>query len=159
MESEKIGDRIRDCFDNYELFLLKEKTKKYESRDKELYGVELKEEEGIALRGIKGNRMVFSYTYDKGDKGIAALLENTKMLMSFAEDDKDIDFPERYDNYPFLELYDYKGLAVDDMQKTSLLLKMEKTILDYDRRIVTTRNCGLQETEIQTEIIKSLTEE
>jgi PmbA protein len=155
MESEQIEIRIRGSFDSYELFFLKEKTKRYESRDKVLYGVELKEEEGIALRGIKNNRMVFSYTYDKGDKGIATLLENTKMLMPFAEDDKDIGFPGRYDNYPFLELYDYEGLRVDDTQKISLLLEMEKTMLDYDRRIVTTRNCGLQETEIQTKIINS----
>jgi len=155
MEYESLVDKVNNAFDNYELFFLKEKTKKYESRDKELYGVELKEEEGIALRGIKNNRMVFSYTYDKGDKGITALLENAKILIPFVEDDKDIDFPGQYDNYPFLRLYDYEGLKVNDIEKVSLLLKMEKTMLDYDRRIVTTRNCGLQETEIQTRIINS----
>ncbi len=38
-------------FDSYELFL-KEKAKKFESRDKDLYGVEMNEEEGIALRAL-----------------------------------------------------------------------------------------------------------
>ncbi len=155
MEHTSTEDGIREAMNCYELFFMKEKVKKYESRDKELYGVELKEEEGIALRAIKDNKIVFSYTYDRGHEAVDSLLENATTLILFMETDNDAGFSRQYNSYPSLNLYDSEGLKVDDEQKAALLLEMEKTILDYDKRIVATRNCQLQETEIQVRIINS----
>ena len=83
MEHTSTEDGIREAMNCYELFFMKEKVKKYESRDKELYGVELKEEEGIALRAIKDNKIVFSYTYDRGHEAVDSLLENATTLILF----------------------------------------------------------------------------
>ena len=84
MEKDHILNRIRDEFDSYELFFLKEKTKKFESRDRGLHGVEIHEEEGISLRGIKQGKMIFTYTFQKGKKAADLLIENTKLLSCFA---------------------------------------------------------------------------
>jgi PmbA protein len=46
-------------------------------------------------------------------------------------------------------------LKVDDAQKTALLIDMEAAIRDYDRRIVTVRNCELQEIEFEVKIKNS----
>jgi PmbA protein len=155
MDKQIILNKISDEFDSFELFFLKEKTKKFESRDRDLYGVEMNEEEGIALRGIKERKMIFSYTFEKGQKAADALLGNAKMLVPFIEVDQDATMPVLYADYPSANLFDQKGLMVDDKEKTSRLIEMEATILDYDKRIVTTRNCELQETEIEIEIVNS----
>lgn len=155
MDYEEIAERIDSSFDSWELFFLNEKTKKYECRERELYGVELKEEDGIALRGIKDSRMVFTYTYENSDKAVEILLENSKALLPFMEKDADTGFPEKHEGYHKLDIYDNAGLACDDGYKTELLIDMEKTILDFDKRIVVTRNCELQESDIHVMMINS----
>jgi len=155
MDYSKIAERIDSSFDSWELFFLNEKTKKYECREKELYGVELKEEDGTALRGIKDGRMVFTYTYENSDETADILLENAKALLPFMEKDADAGFPEKYEGYGKLDIYDNAGLACDDGYKTELLIDMEKTILDFDKRIVVTRNCELQESDIHVMMINS----
>ena len=155
MNYEDIADRIDGFFEGWELFFLKEKSKKYECREKELYGIELSEEEGIALRGIKDNRMVFTYTFEKGNDAAGILLENSKVLLPFVEQDADAGFPEKCESYPEPDIYDNKGLAVDGKRKTDLLLDMEETILGFDKRIAATRNCEFRESEIWTTVMNS----
>jgi len=155
MDYEKIAERMNGNFDSWELYFLKEKSRKYECREKELYSVELKEEEGVALRGIKDSRMVFTYTYENSDKAAGILLENSKTLFPFLEQDADAGFPEKHENYTELDIYDNAGLSFDGVYKTELLAGMEKTILDFDKRIVATRNCELQENEIHATVINS----
>jgi predicted Zn-dependent protease len=152
---EDIINRFVDQFDSYELFFLKEKTKKFESREREIYGVDMNEEEGVALRGIKDGKMVFSFTFDMGEKAADALLENARTLIPFVETDNDAILPGEYSEYPSVELFDEAGLTLGDKEKTSRLILMESMILDYDKRIVTTRNCELQESAIEIEIMNS----
>lgn len=155
MDREKIRKKIADEFDSYELFFLKEKSKKFESRDKDLYGVEMNEEEGIALRGIQKNKMIFSYTFEKGDRAAHSLVDNATLLGPFVEADEDIILPGSYRDYPSVSFFDRIGLETDDRDKTSRLIEMESLIRDFDKRIVTTRNCELQEAEIEIEIVNS----
>lgn len=155
MDREKIRKKIADEFDSYELFFLKEKSKKFESRDKDLYGVEMNEEEGIALRGIQKNKMIFSYTFEKGDRAAHSLVDNATLLGPFVEADEDIILPGSYRDYPSVSFFDRTGLETDDRDKTSRLIEMESLIRDFDKRIVTTRNCELQEAEIEIEIVNS----
>ena len=155
MDKNEIISRIDNEFDSYELFFLTEKTKRFESRERDLCGVDLKEETGVALRGIKDNKLVFSYTYDQSERAAQTLLDNASMLMPITEEDVDVGFPEPFASYPFLDLYDHAGISADDEEKVSLLTDMEGLILDYDKRIVATRNCEIQEEEIRIEIMNS----
>ena len=153
VDYEKIEAAISGSFDDYEFYYLKEKDKKIESRAKELYGLEVKEEEGIALRGIKDNRMTFAYTYDQGERAAESLVQNLARLIPFGVYDDDWDLPPGHKGYPVADLYDYKG--ADDTEKKETLFNMERTILDYDKRIVATRNCELHEIEIETRIMNT----
>jgi len=155
MNIDKVENIVKKSFDSYELFFLEERVKKFESREKELYGVELKEEEGIALRAIKNHKLVFSYTYDTGNDGIKSLVENAETIVNFMEDDEGVCFPDTYEAYPALALYDKNGMQSDDEQKIQFLVTMGKSILDYDRRIIATRNCELREIATQVRIINS----
>lgn len=155
IDIEKIEKRIKDHFDDYELFLLRQKTKKFESRDGDIYGADLAVEEGVALRAVKDRKMVFSYTYDTGEKGTELLLRNATMLIAFSETDADRIVPQPSTNYPLLSIHDDEGLAVDDRGKIALLVDMEKTIRNYDRRITATRNCELQESDVYVTVINS----
>jgi PmbA protein len=155
MDMERIEKGIKKTFDTYELFFLKERIKKYESRDKELSGAEIKEETGIALRAVKDGRMVFSYTFDGEETAVASLVENAGAVLPFLEEDRDRVFPEPSGAIPSLNLFDEEGLATDDRRKTAILTEMERAILEYDERIRTTRSCELQETEIEAAIVNS----
>jgi PmbA protein len=155
MDFDKLKDRLGKAFDSYEVFFMKEKMRKYETKDAELSGVEIKNEEGIALRAIKDNRMVFSYSFDKGDRAIDALVENGTVLLSTTERDEMAGFPGRYGDYPALDIYDSQSLRVSDDEKVAMLMGMEKTIIDYDKRIVATRNCELQQDDIYVRMINS----
>jgi PmbA protein len=154
MDFKKTDDAIDNRFDSYELYYLKERSKKFESKEKDICGIEFKEEEGIALRAIKDHKMVFAYTYDR-DNALEGLLKNSVAILPVMEKDDGRFFPERYNDYPPLYFYDSESLKVDDAQKTALLIDMEAAIRDYDRRIVTVRNCELQEIEFEVKIKNS----
>jgi PmbA protein len=155
IEREHLVDELKKSFDSYEVCFLKERTKRYESFERELYSLVLKEEEGIALRAIKDRRLVFSYTYETGEKAAAALVENATALVPFMDADEHATFPGKHDTYPTIEAYDAAGLEVQDKEKTSRVLTLEGTILDYDKRIVQTRNCELQEVTIESTIFNA----
>ncbi|HVN96945.1 MAG TPA: TldD/PmbA family protein [Syntrophorhabdaceae bacterium] len=154
MDITKAKDAIDSKFDSYELYYLKERIKKFESKEKEICGIEFKEEEGIALRAIKDSRMAFAYTYDR-EGALEALLKNTSALIPITEKDEQRSFPGPYSEYSSLSLYDEEGLAMNDANKTGLLIDMEKGIREYDKRIMTVRNCELQEIEFEAKIRNS----
>lgn len=155
MDYEKIVDGIKGLFDSYELFFMKERTRRYESRDLDIYNVELREEEGVALRGIKENRMVFSYSYDRGEKALEPLLDNSRQLLPFLDEDMDYGFPEPASSYPVLDTYDREGIGLSDSIKKDMVIKLEDIMKSFDRRIVAVRGCELQEAEIEVMIINS----
>jgi PmbA protein len=155
MDLDKLKDRLGKAFDSYELFFMKEKIRKYETKDAELAGVEIKKEDGVALRAVKDDRMVFSYSFGQGDSAIDALVENGIVLLSTTERDEMAGFPGRYSDYPALDIYDSESLRVTDDEKVAMLIGMEKAIIGYDKRIVATRNCELQENDIHVKVINS----
>ncbi|HOP85735.1 MAG TPA: metallopeptidase TldD-related protein [Syntrophorhabdaceae bacterium] len=155
MDFERIIKKVKGHFDSFELFYLKEKTKKYESRDLDINNIEFKEEEGIALRGIRNKRLVFSYTFELNEYGINWLLSNCKELLPFADEDDDYAFSSPYDDYPILDIHDKEGINLDDKAKKELVIDFESSMKGYDKRIVTTRGCELHEEEIEIYIINS----
>jgi len=151
MDIIKTQDAIDNVFDRWELYYQKERSKKFESKEKEICAIEMKEEEGMALRAIRDDRMAFSYTFDQNNTS-ELLLKNTTSILPYLERDKDRLFPGKANSYPVLSLHDDSGLNVGDAHKTALLMDMETAIRDYDKRIITVRNCELQEIEYQVEI-------
>jgi len=149
MNADVWAERMGRVFDAYELCFVKEKETKYEAGEGELLSLEVKEEEGVALRGLKDGRMVFSYSYEEGEKGISALLENARIVMPFLEKDRFHRLPEKGGAYPGLDIYDEEGLKRDKEQKISSLVEMESLIRAFDGRIKTTRNCELHESSVE----------
>jgi PmbA protein len=147
--------QLGSVFDSYELCFVKERLKKYEAAERDLLSVEFKEEEGISMRAIKGEKMAFSYTFEKGEEAAASLLENARIIMPFLERDEFRVFPGEYTDYPEIDLYDDRGLQISEEIKVKSLLAMESAIRDFDRRITTTRNCELHESELEIRIINS----
>ena len=155
IEKEQLVRALKKAFDSYEVCFLKERTKKYESFERELYSLVFREEEGIALRAIKDHRLVFSYTHETGEKAASALIENAASLVPFMERDEHAVFPGKYGAYPAFEAYDTAGVETDDSEKTARVLTLERAILDHDRRIKQTRNCELQEVTIESAIFNA----
>lgn len=154
MDIEKIRDAVDGRLDSWEIYCHKEREKQFESKEREICGIEIKEEEGVALRAMKDHRIVFTYTYDQ-DNAPELLLKNASALIPFIERDDDRFFPDKQNEYPVLSLHDDESLKIDDGQKTSLLIDMESAIRDYDKRIITVRNCELREIELKTKIVNS----
>jgi PmbA protein len=147
-------DAIENVFDSHELYYHKERSKKFESKEREICCIEIKEEEGMALRAIKDHKMIFTYTYDR-DNAPEALLKNATALLPVMERDDDRFLPGRQNDYPVLSFYDSESLKIDDAQKIAFLIDMESAIRDYDKKIVTVRNCELQEIELAIKIRNS----
>ncbi len=147
--------RLREAFDAYELCFIKERLKKYEAASGKILSVEVKEEEGVSLRGLKDGKMVFSYTFEKDEKAVDALLENAGLIAPFLEGDRFHALPEGQYRYPDLPLYDRDGLGASDDRKIAALIEMESLIRASDKRITTTRNCELHEAEIDIGLINS----
>lgn len=148
-------DRLKGELDGFELCFTKERTKTYEAAEGDLLSKEVKEEEGISLRGIKGRRMVFSYTYEQGEKAAAALVESSRTLLPFIDEDPFYAFSGGAQAYPSLDLYDERGLRTGDAAKVEALIGMESLIRSADARITATRNCELHESEIEVRMINS----
>ncbi|HOW55902.1 MAG TPA: TldD/PmbA family protein [Syntrophorhabdaceae bacterium] len=150
MVMEKLSGR----FDEYELFYLNEREKKIEARDGGVSAVEMKEEEGCALRAVKDARPVFAYTYDRDDPA-GKLIANVEVLLPVVEKDESYILPKAYARYQQSDLFDTKCLAVSDDEKKALAIDVEKTIREYDKRIVAVRNCEFQQIELEAAIESS----
>lgn len=146
---------LGNILERWELCFIKEREKRFEAADGEILTIELKEEEGIALRGIKDGRMCFSYTFEKGERAASELVGNVSSLLPFLDPDPCYLLPAGCLPYPGLDIYDEAGLACADEAKTAMLLDMESTIRAADRRITRTRNCELNEAELDVAIINS----
>ncbi|MGA3175184.1 MAG: metallopeptidase TldD-related protein [Syntrophorhabdales bacterium] len=155
MEVQFWTRHLGSILESWEVCSIKERTKTFEAADGEILTIALKEEEGIALRGIRDGRMCFSYTFEKGDKGAAALAENARTVMPYLDADPCNGLPGSWGSYPRLDLYDESGIRAGDDVKIGALLKMESTIRAADKRITRTRNCELHETELHVEIVNS----
>ncbi|MCX7857635.1 MAG: TldD/PmbA family protein [Deltaproteobacteria bacterium] len=156
MDLEGIKKLVEKEFDAYEIFYIKETTKKIESRECEISGFEIKEEEGIALRAIKGNKMAFSYTFSLDKSGIEQLIKDIKEILPYKDEDDSYGFPDKRgdEEYPDLNVYDGEGQEVSMGEKVSMLIEMERT-LRKDGRIVATRHCELNEAVFSVQIINS----
>lgn len=154
-ERQQLERKLRAHFDAYEICFLKERGKKYEAAECDLYGLTFREEEGIALRALKGSRMVFAYTYEKGEKAAAALVKQAEPLAPFMDADEYLGFQEKPGAYPAFETYDAEGLKTPDTEKIARAIRLEEVIRGFDARITTTRNCELQEVEIAATIFNS----
>jgi PmbA protein len=146
---------LKGAFDSFELCFTRERVKKYEVAEGRLLSTEVKEEEGMSLRGVKDGRMAFSYTFEKGEKAVDALVENATLIFPFLERDRYQAFPEKQIAYPKLTLYDDSGLRLDAEEKIAALIGMESAIRGFDRRIAATRNCELYESELEIGIVNS----
>jgi PmbA protein len=155
MDTQFWADQLRDRFDSYELCFIREKLKKYEAANGELLSFEVQEEEGISLRGIKNGRMAFSYTYEKGERAAVALVENTRLILPFLEEDRNCVFPSPSIEPPETPDRYEAGPSVDDQTKISLLVEMESLVRKSDRRITATRDFALYESESDVCIVNS----
>jgi PmbA protein len=156
MELEKIRKEVGKRFDAYEIFYLKETTRKVETRDCEISGFEIREEEGIALRAMRGKKMSFSYTFALDSESINDFLRKTEELFPFLDEDDAYGFIDKknLDEYPSIPLYDEKGQSVSAEEKIAYLIKMEEAIRK-DRRIVATRHCELTESLVFVSLLNS----
>ena len=155
IDREQLEQILRAHFDAYEVCFLKEQGRKYEASERDLYGLTFREEDGIALRAVKGDRMVFAYTYEKGDRAAASLVEQAQPLVPFMDADEHLGFPEKPGVYPAFQAHDATGLMTPDTEKIARVMRLEEVIRDFDSRITTTRNCELQEVEIAATIFNS----
>ncbi len=98
---------------------------------------------------------MFSYTFDLNDKGINKLVSHCKELLPFVDEDDDYTFPNVFNDYPFLDVYDIDGINLDDGTKKELVIELENSIKNFDKRIVAVRGCELHEEEIEICLINS----
>jgi PmbA protein len=155
MDEDRMVDLVKGAFDAWEVLFLKERSKKFETRQREIFGVEVREDLGVALRGIKNGKMVFSFTRSLDEAGIGDFLKTACSLTDFVEAEEYAAFPSGEPEYPAVPPADVKGLGTGDDKKVAAVAAMEAAILDYDRRIVTTRNCELAETYFEERIVNS----
>lgn len=146
MAFEKLKDALDNKFDSWELYYERERVKKFESNERQIYGIEFKEEEGIACRALLEGKLFFGYTYDI-PSAHETILENAEQLLRFLPEDHERRFANASRTYPVLSTYDDDGLAIADEEKSEMVITLESEIRSFDRRITAVRSCELYETE------------
>ncbi len=155
MKRSVIESLLGNHFDQYEVAFIRERTRRWEVRDGEVYGADVKMEDGMSLRAVKDERCVFTHTFARGEEGLRRLSANAVELLPFMEIDEGLAFPVGEGDVPALSICDDEGLGVDDSEKVSRLLGMESLILKHDKRIEKARNCEYAETELSVRVVNS----
>lgn len=110
---------------------------------------------GVSFRAIINGKAGYAYSENINEESvdfiIKSSIENAKIINS---DEKE--FIYKGDNkYPNVNIYNDKLNSYDTDFKVDLAKKLEKTALEYDKRIVSVESCSVGNSEVETYIANS----
>jgi PmbA protein len=115
-----------------EVYLKSSKKLSVDVREQEVDALESSVDFGYSLRIIKGRRLGFSYSREKGDAG--AVIENAIEASRWVEQDEYLDLPSPHD-HPAVRVFDETVASLSQETALTKALAIEKAALDFDARI------------------------
>jgi PmbA protein len=161
MDHEILCKDIRDSLtkreiEQFEIFLMNARSLSIEVKDQEVDSYHHSEENALALRLIKGQRMGFSYATCFGEENIAKVVEDAVNGSSSSAQDEFHGFPGQSENkLPALSIVDTHLSQVPKEEKIEKAMLLERLTLSFDPRIKKVRKCSYGETSFMVTIVNS----
>jgi PmbA protein len=159
MEFKKFADKVfqksSSIFQESELFKQENISKRLGIFQGELEKFSFSSTSGISLRGIKDGRPGYSYTEIMDDKSVDILLEGALGNAESVDSEIQVSLLDQFSEYPEIEDMGIKLDSIDTQDKIQLMLKLEKSALEKDPRIVSVQDCIYEEFTATRNIINS----
>jgi PmbA protein len=149
-------DLARRGIDKFEIFLMNSQSLSIEVKNQEVDSFHLSEENALALRVIKDQRMGFSYSTRFVKESIKRVVEDAVNGSSNSAQDEFHGFPEQSrKKLPILPIFDKRLSQIPKEEKTEKAMLLERSVLSFDPRIKKVRKCSYDETSFTVAILNS----
>ncbi len=129
-----------------ELFLTKERTRRYEAREGGIDSISFSDSLSLGIRVFRNGRMGFSYGFGNGEAAVAAMVDAAVFSADSSDPDPAYGLPESAGEIPPLSLHDPAWEKVGDREKGEFAEELERASLAFDPRIRRVRSASLRET-------------
>jgi PmbA protein len=129
-----------------ELYLVRERTRRYEARGGGIDSLSFADVLSLGLRVFRNGRMGFSFGFRESGEEIARMVEAAFFGADASDADPAYGLPAPDGGYPQPALYDAAWEAVPDGGKAEFAAELERRTLAFDPRMKRVRSASLKET-------------
>ena len=145
--------------DGFEVFLIKGEGKSISAKEGSLETVTASQETGLAMRAFMDQRIGSAFTFDLSAKALGETAAKAKELAALSDPDRDLD-PEALlagppRDLPQVQTVDPDWDEIVPADKEKAALKLERTALEFDPRVVKVRDAAYEEASSQVWLVNS----
>ncbi len=157
MDINQIKDIVRKELKDYqwEIYYLKTKKLKAESKNFELDALTSSDEAGYSLRVSKGKSQGFAYSSSFEEKSVYETIKKAKELAEITSPDEANGFVEEVKETEEIEYFDTFATQISPLEKAEKSIELEKLVKSKDERIKRVRSSSFNETVFEKGIFNS----
>ena len=151
---------LKGRVDSYEIFLSKESGTSVEARAGAVDSLKVRSSSGAGVRTIKDGRPGFSYSSVLTDEALTAVVDSALGAGSHATVDEFLCFAEPGSGGKVAEgvikdLFDEDVSKTTEAEKLGIALEIEKSAMEYDKRVKRVRKASFSDTVVRTRTVNS----
>ncbi len=157
MDINQVIDLVKKELKDYhwEIYFLKTKKLKAESKNFELDVLTSSDEVGYSLRVLKGKSQGFAYSSSFNEKSIYETIRKAKELAEITSPDEANGFAEQIIETEKVEYFDTVATKISPSEKAEKSIELEKLVKSKDERIKRVRSSSFSETIFEKGIFNS----
>ena len=157
MDINQIKDIVRKELKDYqwEIYYLKTKKLKAESKNFELDVLTSSDEAGYSLRVLKGKSQGFAYSSSFEENSVYETIKKAKELAEITSPDEANGFVEEVKETEKIEYFDTFATQISPLEKAEKSIELEKLVKSKDERIKRVRSSSFNETVFEKGIFNS----
>ncbi len=135
--------------DHAELFVMKNRSQEVEIKDDCLDQIKQSESQGVGLRVIKGNRQGFSFSSDFRSSALDKMVTQAIANSTYSDEEPSLQFSERSNRYPQLDLYDADMGNHSLEEKIELAREAARHAQEFDTCVQRIERSGYEEGDVE----------
>ncbi len=147
-----IKEAISASASDAEVFALSSKTLNIEVKSQEIENIDISESTGYAIRVLKNGKLGFAFSTEP-DR-YREVVQEAITTASLTSEDSNFDIASLSDR-PLVRVFDKNISSINQDKAIELVMSIEQSALDYDRRIKKVRKAGGSFTESEIFIVNS----
>ena len=157
MDINQIKDIVKKELKDYqwEIYYLKTKKLKAESKNFELDVLTSSDEAGYSLRVLKGKSQGFAYSSSFEENSVHETIKKAKELAEITSPDEANGFVEEVKETEKVEYFDTFATQISPLEKAEKSIELEKLVKSKDERIKRVRSSSFNETVFEKGIFNS----
>jgi PmbA protein len=157
MDINQIIDLVKKELKDYqwEIYYLKTKKLKAESKNFELDVFTSSDEAGYSLRVLKGKSQGFAYSSSFDEKSLYETISKAKELAEITSSDEANGFLEELEDTEKIEYFDTSATKISPIEKAEKSIYLERLVKEKDERIKRVRSSSFSETIFEKGIFNS----